>query len=177
MVMVVGYSSSTGLDQHARPSPTRFPPPGARRLPLLLLGMLSTILLPSLATAIAPVATTACRRLPPWVMRARGGGGGAAAAADEAVGSSGDGGPAWGLRREEFELVEEEDRYRGRWRSILKVCECASCMMIDWVSGSAAVACVCIFLPSPPVDRSTAPSPPIYTTAGGAVPRRPPRRL
>ena len=50
--------------------------------------------------------------LPPWVVRTRGG----------ANQEAGDGeSPAAVLRKEEFELVEEDDRYRGRWRSILKV--------------------------------------------------------
>lgn len=92
-----------------------------RLLPLLLLLMATTI--PRASSAAAPRTTTGSsisrgRRggppplLPPWVSRTRGG----------ANQEAGDGEyPAAVLRKEEFELVEEDDRYRGRWRSILKV--------------------------------------------------------
>jgi hypothetical protein len=83
----------------------------ARRPTLLVLLFLISMLQPTPAVAASPLATSR-RGLPPWVARTRGGG-----AADE----EGEGGPAGVLRKEEFALVDQGDRYRGRWRSILKV--------------------------------------------------------
>lgn len=94
-----------GLDHpstHGRPTATR---------PLVaLLLLLATIPLASSAALAAEGRRSLL--LPPWVARTRGG-------ANQAAGDGES--PAAVLRKEEFELVEEADRYKGRWRSILKV--------------------------------------------------------
>lgn len=126
---VVGYATSsmstTGLDH---PRGRR----GAASTPRLLVPMLMLLMLLMLAIAASAVSAAAAstsaagRRLPPWVLRTRGG-------ANIEAGSDGEG-PAGVLRKEEFELVEEGDRYRGRWRSILKVCLslCAIEIRVVW---------------------------------------------
>lgn len=103
-------TTTSGLD---------IPAAATRRLvPALLL-----LLLLPLSTLAHTTSSPGRMLLPPWVAHTRGGSG-----ADHGSGGSppshgsagGEGGPAGVLSKEEFELVDEGDRYRGRWRSILK---------------------------------------------------------